>query len=186
MTRHDNLKGFFTPYSPGLLVRRIDTLAKAQRAIDRVFANGITIERPLLLKLRHHGIDLGTFVQRHLDWHAASRPDGPGLNPIRVDNESIQSAMLRGHISGSFRLSDTVTWAKGTISVKGLSALPQTLITAAGGMPVRNVVDHPWLDGYEFTGANTAMSNGGVPTTTIQTRCTIPPVRVDDMLPLAA
>lgn len=187
VTRHDKLKGFWTPYSADLVVRRVAAIAKAQRRLDLLATDGITIERPLLMKLQHHGIDLDGFVQRHLDWHAAWTPECGGLDPVRVDGESIQSAMLQGNVSGSFRLSDTVTWSKGSISVKGLASVPQTLRTAAGGMPVRTIVDHPWLDGYDFSGANTAVSKDGTPTTTIQTRRTARPVRIGDAkLPLAA
>lgn len=186
VTRHDQMKGYQTPFSADLVVRRITALAKTQRRTDRIAEDGITIERPLLLKLQHHGIDLDAFIQRHLDWHAGWTPECRGLNPVRVDGESIQSAMVQGHVSGSFHLSDTVTWSKGSISVKGMASMPRTMITAAGGMPIRAIVDHPWLDGYAFSGATTAMSKDGVPTTTIQTRRTAPPVRIDDATPLLA
>lgn len=123
-----------------------------QRRLQRLIERGITMEAPLFQKLRSIGADIDAFVEATViadlkDMASAYRETVPLQT---INGHKIQPGIVDGHVRGGFSITDTVSWKQGSVVIGGMT-LPDTVRSACKGQPLRNIVDHPWLDGYDVS-----------------------------------
>jgi hypothetical protein len=75
------------------------------------------------------------------------RPSEPVRRGISV------FSMKGGELNGPVKLSKTVKYHKGRVNATQIRALPDTMMSALPGMNMRDVIDHPWLEGQVIQSA---------------------------------
>lgn len=126
----------------GQHVRNSRKLAKAPNGADA--ADGRTVE-PILAAAVRAGMHLygkGMLkeieaVLRGTHVHA----DNPIRRGISIFN------MKNGELVGPVTLGKGVRFQKGRVHAKAIKTLPQTMMTSLPGRRVRDIIDHPWLEG---------------------------------------
>lgn len=144
LTNYSNIDGDWKG-----LAATLDRAIARQRRLRRLVDRGITMEAALFRKLRSIGADIGDFVEKVVkaDLADMKAPRRYGFPCQTIDGHKIHVGIVDGHIRGAFSLTDAVSWKQGSVVITGMT-LPDTVRTACKGQAVRQVVDHPWLEGY--------------------------------------
>lgn len=115
----------------------------------------IVADTPLSHLLRAASIDLADFiampnVQRMLSgWTSSNAQTIEFVAGGHCHQYVISVVAKKGVITSNFKLSDDVKWANGQVLYYN-SNLPETIvedISQSKGKNVRDIIDHPWLDG---------------------------------------
>lgn len=140
----------------------LDRLNKRDAKREQLREAGLQPDRPLAGLLRDAGKtteDLFEAAKAHgfagsRKWHMS----GPG--PMVFAGRKLSLKFRDGKIVSTFSLSDKVSWGRGTLKLESL-VLPEALIMQARGKLLRQLVDHPWLDGLQVTHAAIAKNREG-------------------------
>lgn len=129
-----------------------DTAREARRK------RGLRPDRPLAAMLRdmnstceelYHAAKLHGFADSR-KWQE------PTPDPMDFNGKSLSIKFRNGDMLSKFKLSENVTWNDGNLKIVGID-LPDALIANCKGRKLREIVDHPWLDGLLITHANSAI-----------------------------
>lgn len=172
LTTYSNVEGDWKDLA-ATLSRAIARQRRLRSLVDR----GITMEAALLHKLRSIAADIGEFVEKIVEADLADMKEYAkyGIPCQTIDGHKIRVGIVNGHIRGAFSLTDAVSWKQGSVVITGMT-LPDTVRAACKGQAVRQVVDHPWLEGYAIS---SVCQNGE--TVTIQTTAAKPIVLAECM-----
>ncbi|MEG4930214.1 hypothetical protein QUA99_25300 [Microcoleus sp. F10-B2] len=116
---------------------------------------GLRPDRPLAAMLRdmnatceelHQAAKAHGFVGRRA-WQELTP------SPMVFNGQTLSVKFRNGDVISKFKLAENVTWNDGNLKIVGVD-LPDSLISSSKGRKLREVVDHPWLDGLVITHAN--------------------------------
>ena len=124
---------------------------------------GIRLDPPLDAFLRSVGRTAGDLVaaaRRHGYCRPRMSRHDPAPAPMEFEGRTLSLTFTDGLVSSRFQLGYGVTWSKGCLTARGL-VLPQSVISSIGGRPLREIVDHPWLDGLVAGSATQTTGRSG-------------------------
>lgn len=141
------------------LLARINQRDAAREALCE---RGLRPDRPLAAMLRDVNATCG-------ELHEAAKAHGfarsrklselaPG--PMAFKGKTLSIKFRDGDMISKFELAENVTWNNGNLKIIGVD-FPAALIISCRGRKLREVVDHPWLDGLVITHANAVTKKDG-------------------------
>ncbi len=139
-----------------VLAKKLMSLATRDRRLRLLAANtGVTLDAPLEAFLRSVGRTPGEFIDAARA-HGFCKPresrHDPAPAPMEFSGRAISATFTDGLVSSRFQLGEGVSWSKGCITARDL-VLPDSVVSSIRGRPLREVVDHPWLEGLVASSA---------------------------------
>jgi len=115
---------------------------------------GLRADRPLTAILQSSGKTYYDFLLATEAQRFISRPILENGDPKLIDfaGHKLIIDFCNGDIASTFDLSDNITWKRGTLKVANFD-MPETLMLQCVGRRLRDVVDHPFLEGLVISNA---------------------------------
>lgn len=137
------------------ILGELRVLARDQRKLHEVRKLGYLIDLPILAMLKSLDLTPSHLIERIRDLR--SFPMSPGQTSINFNGQSMTPNIVDGRITGSLTLSGAkeafVAWENGGVRAYDYKT-PLILKTSLVGKAMREVIDHPWLEGLTIRKAS--------------------------------
>ena len=165
-----NWKPVTSQHTSKKILATLQYLATRDIRREKLAPNGLILDAPLraLLQAENKTEDELCEAAKAKNWGISDKGEkSPG--PIVIGDHKVAVSLIDGKISSGFKLNNQVSWSKGCVTVTNAS-VPKSLAMGYKGRPVRDIIDHPWLNDLTITNITASNKKGGGNTLVITTK----------------
>lgn len=134
-------------------LRILRQAAQEQRRFQKIYDQGLLIDLPILAMTKAADMTTSELVEkiRNLRDH----PPSTGQKAMWIGETSVELSITNGVITGMIVLgTDPFTrWTTKSVKVDA-TRLPKSVQAGLAGRPMRDIIDHPWIEGLTIRRAS--------------------------------
>lgn len=149
------------------LLKRMGTREDRRKKLAE---KGLRFDGPLRAFLEETGRTKKELIDAALDHKIiGNQKDSAISKTMEFAGRNISLSITDGKVQSKISLNENVHWSKGCLTARGVE-IPDAVMTALKGKPLRSVLDHPWLDNLVITSVSMSKDKKNESCTTFMTR----------------